>query len=494
MLIASNSRIYILGAGMAGRAIAKEILAKRSMGRVVAFLDDDPAKIGERIDSIPVLGPIRDVVSLIKRSPADIAFIALPGIGKEAIRELYELLIAAGFIRILIVPDLAQILEGDAHLVQAREIRPEDVLGRSPVAIGLIDCLEGLKGKRVLVTGAGGSIGSEICRQMLDAGVERLYLFGHGEASIHCIEKELELLQQGGVGVKTQIVPVIGELKDASYMRFIMQRLKCDVVFHAAAYKHVPLMERNPVAVMENNVLGTRNLIEACLASDVGRFALISTDKAVEPSSMYGASKKISELLALDAARRAKPGTAYMVVRFGNVLGSRGSIMPLFKGQIDAGGPVTITDPRAKRFFMTIPEACSLVIKAAGIGTNGSLYVLDMGEAVSIRELAEQMIRFYGYQPDVDIRIEYIGMRPGERLEEKLWSGQERPMPSGYARILSLASSEPEADLTSFIEKLEGICSLRPGSEETYRDRRALRSLVSSLLPSVPEVADEPRF
>ncbi|HAE22364.1 MAG TPA: hypothetical protein DCG47_08610 [Spirochaetaceae bacterium] len=256
-------RIYIVGAGFAGRSIAEEIRAKGVLGTVVAFLDDEPGKIGSKIHGVPVLGPISDVVRLLSRTPADEAIIAIPSASRERLRELYFLLKQAGFAKIRILPDIAQIVEGMAHLVQTRDIDPQDLLGRSPVAVGLKKSLAWLRGKRVIVTGAGGSIGSELSRQLLSAGVERLYLLGHGENSIYQIDRELRILQAGGVGESTAIVPVIGELKDRDYVSFILKRLRANVIFHTAAYKHVPMMEANTVAAIENNVFGTLNLAEA---------------------------------------------------------------------------------------------------------------------------------------------------------------------------------------------------------------------------------------
>jgi len=489
-----NPRIYIIGAGFAGRAIAREIREKAVFGSIVAFLDDDPLKVGHRIDDVPVLGPIRDVARLLARTPADEAIIAIPSATREYLRELYYILKEAGFSRIRIVPDVAQVIEGDAHLVQAREIDPQDLLGRSPVAIGLKKSIQWLSGKRVMVTGAGGSIGSELARQLLSAGVERLYLFGHGENSIYQIDRELRALQAGGVGVSTAIVPVIGELKDRVYMENVLLRLKADVVFHAAAYKHVPMMEANTIAAIENNVFGTQNLVDACLASGVKRFVLVSTDKAVEPLCVYGASKFLSERITMQAQSRATSGQHYMVVRFGNVLGSRGSILPLFKQQIDQGGPVTVTDPRASRYFMTIPEACSLVLKAGGVGSGGASYLLDMGEPIMIRDLAEQVIRFSGFVPDRDIRIEYIGLRPGERLEEKLVADDERLEPTSYPRINRLQRLNGAFDLEAALQALRPACFATPEAPEVYRNRRVLRSALRTFIPTVEEKPDEPEY
>ncbi|MDR1025639.1 MAG: polysaccharide biosynthesis protein, partial [Treponema sp.] len=412
MTTKKTGRLYIIGAGFAGQTLAQELKTKAIFGEVVAFLDDDPEKIGCRIEGVPVLGPIRDVARLLRMNPADQAIIAIPSASREYLKELYGILKRAGFEKIRILPGISQIVQGDAHLIQTRNIDPQDLLGRTPAAINLKQSLAYLRDKRVLVTGAGGSIGSELCRQLLSGGASRLYLFGHGENSIYQIDRELRLLQEEGVGEKAVLVPIIGDLKDTDYMDYIMKKLRLDVVFHTAAYKHVPMMEENPVAAIENNVLGTENLIRTARNCGVKRFVHITTDKAVEPVSIYGASKYICEKLVLEEARRmAASGTpaedlSFMVVRFGNVLGSRGSIVPLFQRQIEKGGPVTVTHPDMRRWFMTIPEACSLVLKAGGVGENGTLYLLDMGEPIRIRDMAEQMIRFYGFEPEEDIKIE----------------------------------------------------------------------------------------
>ena len=250
----SRNRIYIIGAGFTGTTLAAEIRRKGILGSVVAFLDDDPQKIGKRIESTPVLGPINDVVELLHRTPADEALIAMPSVNRDRLRQIYLILLRAGFARIRIVPGIAQIVDGEAHLIQTREINPEDLLGRTPIRMDLKKSLAYLRGKRVLITGAGGSIGSELARQLLSGGAERLYLFDHGENSVYEIDRELRLLQEEGVGEKATVVPVVGELQDIDYMRFILGRLRADVVFHAAAHKHVPMMEANPVEAVKNNV------------------------------------------------------------------------------------------------------------------------------------------------------------------------------------------------------------------------------------------------
>jgi FlaA1/EpsC-like NDP-sugar epimerase len=489
MTTQKSRRLYIIGAGFAGRALANEIKSKAIFGEVVAFLDDDPEKIGRHIEDIPVLGPIRDVARLLRMNPADEAIIAIPTAGREYLKELYSILKKAGFEKISILPGISQIIEGDARLIQTRSIDPQDLLGRTPVAIQLKQSLSYLRGKRVMVTGAGGSIGSELSRQLLSAGVARLYLFGHGENSIYQIDSELRLLQEEGVGEKTSLVPVIGDLRDADYMDYIMGHLRADVVFHTAAYKHVPLMEENPVAAIENNVFGTENLIRAVINHDVKRFVHITTDKAVDPVSVYGASKLICEQLVMSAAVAAADAAVssnFMVVRFGNVLGSRGSIVPLFQKQIEKGGPVTITHPDMYRWFMTIPEACSLVLKAGGVGENGKLYLLDMGEPVRIRDLAEQMIRFYGFEPETDIKIEYTGLRPGERLDERLWSENEMPRETEYSRILRVDRKSPGGiDLAMLMEELKPVCRFDPRQPNKYRDSNLLRSALENAIPEM---------
>ncbi|MDR1105338.1 MAG: polysaccharide biosynthesis protein [Treponema sp.] len=487
MTIKNSGRLYIIGAGFAGQTLANEIKRKAIFGEVVAFLDDDPGKIGRRIEGIPVLGPIRDVARLLRMNPADEAIIAIPGASREYLKEIYEILKKAGFVKIRILPGISQIIEGDAHLIQTRSIDPQDLLGRTPVAVNLRQSLVYLRGKRVLVTGAGGSIGSELCRQLLSGGAERLYLFGHGENSIYQIDRELRLLQEEGVGEKAALVPVIGDLKDKNYMDYILGKLRADVVFHTAAYKHVPLMEENPVAAIENNLMGTGNLIRAARKHGVKRFVHITTDKAVEPVSVYGVSKYLCEQLVLETALNAGDGSGedFMVVRFGNVLGSRGSIMPLFQKQIEKGGPVTVTHPEMRRWFMTIPEACSLVLKAGGVGENGRLYLLDMGEPVCIRDLAEQMIRFYGFIPESDISVEYIGLRPGERLDEQLWSADETLEKTEHGRILRVRKKGGKAgNMAALMEKLEPVCRFDPQKSGQYRNASLLREILAEAVPS----------
>ncbi|MGP1586848.1 MAG: polysaccharide biosynthesis protein [Treponemataceae bacterium] len=490
-MINSEKGIYIIGAGFAGQMIAQELKRKKVFGKVISFIDDDKSLIGTKIDDIPVLGPIENLAVFLQHTEADNAIIAIPSAPQERIRKIYEILSKARFSKIRIVPSASQIINGNVHLIQTREINPLDILGRTPVTISLKESLSYLRGKRVLITGAGGSIGSELARQLLSGGAERLYLFGHGENSIYQIDRELRILQKEGIGEKATIVPVIGELKDKKYMHYIMKKLKCDAVFHCAAYKHVPMMEENPVASIENNVFGTQNLLEACLENGVKRFVLISTDKAVMPVSVYGVSKMLCEKLVLKAALSSisDKNSAYMFVRFGNVLGSRGSIIPLFAEQLKTGGPLTVTDPKVKRFFMTIPEACSLVLQTGGVGKNGNSYLLDMGEPIKILELAEQIIRISGLEPYKDVDIKFIGLRKGERMEEPLWTQEEDPTPIEYNKILKL-KNDYECNKNFYdelIKKIEPVCFYDEKNPDMYRNRDALIEILCESVPSLKE-------
>ncbi len=487
-----NKRIYIVGAGFAGQILASEILTRGTFGEVVAFLDDDPEKRGKEIDGIRVLGPVAGVKDQLKELPADEAIIAIPNAARRDLQRIYAELEKAGFPSIRILPRLSQFIDSPPHFIQTREINPQDFLGRKPAVISLKKSLAYLRGLRVLITGAGGSIGSELSRQLLYGGAQRLYLFDHEENNLYETEKELKLLQNAGIGEAATIVPVVGELKDRDYTDFIIKRLKADAVFHCAAYKHVPMMEANPIEAVSNNVFGTKNLVDAALRYDVSRFVLVSTDKAAKPVGVYGASKMLAEEIVLHASTES---THFMVVRFGNVFDSRGSIVPLFKAQIASGGPVTVTDPNASRFFMTLPEAASLILKAGGVGEAGQLYILDMGEPIMIRDLAEQMIRFYGYTPGEDIQIIYTGLRPGEALTEALYSADEAPVKTPYPRINRLNRKRRfNGELETLLDGLKPICDLDPSRKGEYRNRQLLRTVLHDYIPTVRVPENEPEY
>lgn len=484
----SEKKLYIIGAGFAGQTIADDIRRKKIFGSVAAFLDDDQSLIGTKIDDIPVIGPIENVATFLRSSRNDEAIIAIPSAPVEKIKQIYETLKKAGFAHIKILPGISQVINGSAHLVQTREIDPLDILGRTPVTISLKESLSYLRGKRVLITGAGGSIGSELARQLLSGGAERLYLFGHGENSIYQINRELKLLQQEGVGEKATIVPIIGDMVDEHYVDYIIRQTHCDVIFHCAAYKHVPLMEENPVAAIHNNFFGTKNLLDAAVKNNVHRFVLISTDKAVEPVSVYGASKMLCEKLVLEAAKHVRVDQKFMFVRFGNVLGSRGSILPLFMEQIKNGGPVTVTTDKMERYFMTIPEACSLVLKAGGVGNNGESYLLDMGECIKIKDLAEQIIKFSGLEPYKDIDIVFTGKRKGERETEPLWVKEEAPEKTDFTKILKLKNMEYSSErLSSLTEKLKPVCIFDENNGDLFRNSEYLKQILCQDVKSLKE-------
>lgn len=487
-----EKRIYIIGAGFAGQTIADDIKRKKIFGKVNAFLDDDKSLIGTSIDGIPVLGPINSVASILSNSDIDEAIIAIPSAPTERIREIYNTLKDNKFSHIKILPGISQVINGTAHFVQTREIDPLDILGRTPIAISLKESLSYLRGKRVLITGAGGSIGSELARQLLSGGAERLYLFGHGENSICKIFRELKVLQSEGVGEKAAIVPIIGDMKDREYVDYIIENTHCDVIFHCAAYKHVPMMEENQVAAIENNVFGTKNLLDASLKHKVERFVLISTDKAVSPVSVYGVSKMLCEKLVLEAAKHAEKNQAIMFVRFGNVLGSRGSILPLFMEQIKNGGPLTVTDEKMERFFMTIPEACSLVLQTGGVGINGKSYLLDMGEPLNILELAKQIIKFSGLKPYDDIDIKIVGCRKGERLNEPLWLKEENPQQTEYKKILQLENKPYDSDrLNNLLNDLKPVCFYNDNNKDLFRNKNYLVNILCKDCVSLKNFYDE---
>ena len=475
-----SKRIYIIGAGEAGQIIARQIKGKEVIGEVVAYLDDDRKKIGKHINNIPILGPIDDIVRLLEKSPSDEALIAIPSASHERLRMLYQQLELAGFRRIRIVPTSSQIIGNGVHLALTREINPQDLLGRNPVHIDLQPSLRYLRGKRVLITGAGGSIGSVLAGQLLYAGLSRLYLLGHGENSIYEVDRELRLLQSEKIGEKTMIVPIIGELQDRHFVHHIMRKIGVDAVFHTAAHKHVSLTEANPLAAIKNNVMVTRYLVDAAQEFKVEHFTLFSTDKAARPTSIYGATKRLAEDITLS--------NNGVVVRFGNVLGSRGSIMPLFQRQIENGGPVTITDPQAKRFFMTIPEATALVIHISSFASGGQLYILEMGEQLSVQEIAEQIIRFYGYTPSRQIQIKYIGLRSGEKRIESLLGEGEHVEHTPYQGIQQVVRTPIDpALLATHIQKLEKLCSIRAESAD-YPSHTAIRQILQEYSSSLEDV------
>lgn len=440
----------IVGAGDAGAMIAREMSQNPQMGlHALGFVDDAPAKQGVRIYGLPVLGKSADLPRLIAQFGIEQTIIAMPTASGKVLRQVMQWSEQSGA-RARIIPGIYEILDGKVNVSQLRNIQIEDLLRREPVVTDTAGVQQLLRGKRVLVTGGGGSIGSELCRQILRCQPEHLIIFGHGENSVFEIENELndlraKMLKSGLLDPsQAKISSVIGDLRHANRVNALMGEYRPHVIFHAAAHKHVPLMERNAPEAITNNVIGTQMLVNAALAHDVEKFVMISSDKAVNPTTIMGASKRIAEMVVIQAANRRVKGNkrAFCAVRFGNVLGSRGSVVLTFRKQIAAGGPVTVTHPDMERFFMTIPEAVQLVLQAGVMGQGGEIFVLDMGEPVKILDLARTLIELSGLQPGRDIDIAFTGIRPGEKLYEELFLSHESYERTRHEKIFIATNSE----------------------------------------------------
>ena len=421
-------RIVVVGAGYTGALIIREMLGEHSAThRPVAVVDDDPNKISRRLHGVPVAGKVDQLPQVCRKYDADEILVAIPSAPKSRLREIVNLAKKTG-LPVRILPGILAMANEEISFNQAREVRIEDLLGRKPVRVDLAEIAGYLQGERILVTGAGGSIGSELCRQISRFSPEILLLLGRGENSIYEIDLELSL-NYPAVRKKA----IIADVRDRMKMERIFREYRPTVIFHAAAHKHVPLMEDAPDEAIKNNIFGTKNLAELADKYRAKRFVLISTDKAVNPASVMGATKRVAEKIVQYMAVHSK--TKYCAVRFGNVLGSRGSVVPLFQKQIAAGGPVTITHPEMTRYFMTIPEAVSLVIQAGAMEENGEIFILDMGEPVRIVDLARDLIRLSGLEPEKDIKIEYCGVRPGEKIYEELLTAEEGITTTKHERI-----------------------------------------------------------
>jgi FlaA1/EpsC-like NDP-sugar epimerase len=424
---ATAVRVLILGAGQAGEALVRD-LRRTGAYQPVGFLDDASHLIGGHLQGVPVLGRIEDVGQIAPETAAKLLVIAMPSLDAEGMRRVIEACERTG-LPFRMVPRINDILEGRSLPGELKEVAIEDLLGRETVVPDWKAMRNWLGGRSVLVTGAGGSIGSELCRQCARHGARRIALLEIDELSLITTEARLRRDFPG-----VELVPVLGDCGDAAVVAHALRLVEPDAVFHAAAYKQVPLLEAQLREAVRNNVLATETVARESAAAGVGSFVLISTDKAVDPVNVLGATKRLAEMLCQSLADPRS--TRFVTVRFGNVLDSAGSVVPLFREQIRAGGPVTVTDPKVTRFFMTIPEACQLILQAAAIGSPHAIYTLDMGEPVSIRLLAEQMIRLAGKQPGRDIAIVYTGLRPGEKLHETLFHADERYRPTTHPKIL----------------------------------------------------------
>lgn len=423
-------RTLLIGAGESGLLTAREIARRPDIDLLaVGFIDDDRSKRGTLLYGVPVLGTCDDIVSIAARYQAEQALITIAHANGPALRRIREMCIAAG-LAVKIVPTMYEIVGGEVNLSSIRDVAIDDLLGRAPIALDETSLSDALTGSVVLVTGAGGSIGSELCRQVCRFHPAKLILLDHSENNLFNIHREL---MAAGLSA-TELVPVVASVTDTTRMREVFLSLQPQVTLHAAAYKHVPMMEWNPSQAIINNSLGTQIVADLAHEFRCREFVLVSTDKAVKPSSVMGASKRAAEIYVQALAQRSE--TRFITVRFGNVLGSAGSVIPIFKEQIARGGPITVTDPRMTRYFMTIPEACQLILQAARLGQGGEIFILDMGEPVKIVDLARDLICLSGLVPDKDIPITFSGIRPGEKLHEELWDRTEGTTATEHPKIL----------------------------------------------------------
>ncbi len=434
----NGTKTVIVGAGEAGSLLLKEIRRHSAVSyRVAGFVDDDPEKKGMLLHGVPVLGSIRLLPAIIREHGIEDVIIAIPSADRSVIRKVSEYCRKAR-VRFKTLPSMGELIDGSVSISQIKDVVIEDLLGRDPVVLDQKGIAAYLTGKKVLVSGAAGSIGSEICRQVARYSPLKLILFENAETPLYHIERELV-----AAFPNLAIIPVIGDVRNSAKVATIFNEFLPEVVFHAAAYKHVPLMEYNPVEAVTNNIYGTKVMADTARRFDIRDFVMISTDKAVNPTSVMGASKRVAELYV--QALAANGPTRFTTVRFGNVLGSNGSVIPMFEEQIKNGGPVTVTDPQMKRYFMTIPEATQLVLQAGCLGRGGEIFILDMGEPVSILKLAEDLIRLSGLVPYEDIDITFTGLRPGEKLfEEIVLEGEGiRPTVHDKIRVLSPVEHDP---------------------------------------------------
>ena len=485
-IVARGKEVLVVGAGDAGQLVIREMQRNRQLGYTpIGLIDDDPRKKNLRIHGIRVLGTVDDLRHILRDNRPDEVILAIPSASGE-MRQRIVNVTREGNVPVKTLPGLYELISGESDLAtQIRPVQVEDVLGREPVEVDLETSAAYLKDATVLVTGAGGSIGSELCRQISRVGPQRLVLVDQGETALFEIEREL--VDDRGFAAS---IPVLADCKSRTKMRQVFERYQPGVVFHAAAYKHVPLMEANPLESVRNNALATRVVAEAAVEFGAARFVLISTDKAVNAKTVMGQSKALCEWIVEAYGVRDDVATRFVAVRFGNVLGSSGSVIPIFRKQIAKGGPVTLTHPEMTRYFMTIPEAASLVVQAGAIGGRGDVFVLDMGEPVRILDLAMQMIRLSGKDPEHDIDVQIVGTRPGEKLHEELWGEGEVAEATGHPKIMRVRG--PIVDAAWLEEELGELDRLvRDGETLEVVSRLATMMRVPQLAGTSPEHAPE---
>jgi len=473
---ASARRVIVVGAGTAGGMIVRELVENRHLGMVpVALLDDDVNKRGLRLHNVPVLGSLSSLADVAARVMATEVVIAMPSAPGRVVREVVRQASSAELLT-RTVPGLSELLSGEKSVNALRKIEIQDLLRREPIATDLEKVSSLVTGRVVLVTGAGGSIGSELCRQLARLDPSLIVAVGRGENSI------FELVQEfARVYPRIPLKPVIADVRDFNRIRRVLEQFRPFSVFHAAAHKHVPLMEENVSEAVLNNVLGTRNVVTLSAQLDVEHFVLISTDKAVRPTSVMGTTKRIAECIVHDVAARHRNG--YVAVRFGNVLGSRGSVVPTFMRQIADGGPVTITHPDVTRFFMTIPEAVQLVLQAAALGEHGEVFVLDMGEPVRVLDLARDLIRLSGAEDHAEIEVRFTGLRPGEKLFEELFFSDGDAVPTEHPKVLRARDAKFPPGTHDLIDALIAAAATSASDGE-------LRRMISKLVPEYSGTTD----
>ncbi|MEW6077205.1 MAG: nucleoside-diphosphate sugar epimerase/dehydratase [Thermodesulfobacteriota bacterium] len=478
-------RLLIIGAGNCGEKILREIQADSRLGYVaVGFLDDNPAKVGMKIHGVTVLNAITFLNDVVAKEDVDEIVIAVPSATADQMRTIVRHCEESG-IRFRTVPGYGELVNGKVSISAAREVAYQDLLGREAITLDRDRIGAYLMGKTVIITGAGGSIGSELSRQVCRFHPRRVILFERAETSLYEIDLELrDLFRDADIAITS----VLGDIQDRSQLEAVFEKYAPQVVFHAAAYKHVPILEAHPWKAVKNNIYGTQNLVEVSKKYAVERFVFVSTDKAVRPANVMGASKRIAEILLQSQNGTNQANTQFKIVRFGNVIGSAGSVIPLFKKQIARGGPVTVTHPEVTRYFMTIPEACQLILQAGAItseqGASAEVYILKMGTPVKIVDMARDLIRLSGFRPDVDIRIEYTGLRPGEKLFEELMIEGEGVVPTSHTKILVLNGHE--ADLAVLNEKILRLMEFAENQEDG-KIRAMLKEIVPEYQPGEKE-------
>ena len=480
-----RKHLLIIGGGDCGEKLYREIRSNEDLGyRIIGFLDDHPNKWGMKIHGSPVLGPIDKIASVCREHLVSEVIIAIPSADSRQMRRIVKLCADSG-VAFKTVPSYSELINGSVSIKEIRDVAYRDLLGREVVQLAEDRIRAYLTGDDIMVTGAGGSIGAELCRQVARFKPRRIVLFERAESPLFDIESELQRRDP-----RIEVIPVLGDVCDTHLLGDTMRKYRPRTIFHAAAYKHVPMLESQPWKAIDNNILGTHCLIEAAIDHAVDRFVFVSTDKAVRPVNVMGASKRVSERLLTCHATSHASTTKFMIVRFGNVVGSVGSVVPLFQKQIAAGGPVTVTHPEATRFFMTIPEACQLILQAGAMGQGGEIFFLDMGTAVRIDDMARDLIKLSGFEPEADIPIEYIGLRPGEKLHEELITEDENLMSTAHEKIQVLKSQACDLEgLRQAIDELVEISQLREASPI----RLKLMEIVPDYKPVKAEISRAPQ-